>query len=566
MKAKISVAMNFILIILLSVSVFFLWQINEKYQRLSLTLLNPEEGQHRTFVQGQWLEGKNFIVEDERVFLSLSAFEAAIDSEVTLSGTGQRIYVKVANIRHDFEDEMLTQYIEANLNDINIPLLYRESVAYLDMELIERLYPVSHHYFAESDNLIVFSNEGIRRGRISPQTDKYQMVNAEYFKTDTSANEENLWILTSEASERDTSYYEAVDETGKIVYIKRGKVSDLGAVTVEQSEFKSVESKVAQPFSLTFEVIDRYEDNFKKSKTAFDEGIHVVSPTWFNLNIEGIVINSADYNYVRTAKHQGVTVWGLFKNNFDPKWTESLVNSEAFTKKAVAQMLLYSAIYDLDGINIDFENVYLKDQRALTAFVTELSSAGSRHGLTLSMDVTRPKGSDTWSKVYDRSALAKQVDYMVLMAYDEHWGSSPISGSVASMGWTEDSITMSLEEIPRDKLVLGIPLYMRVWHETPVSGNKYKKVGSQAITLAAYDKLRDEKNLSPVYDSDSGQYYTEYFEGKDKYRIWIEDESALLKRLNMMDDYNLPGVATWRRGFERNDTFTVIFEALKLKK
>ena len=305
-------------------------------------------------------------------------------------------------------------------------------------------------------------------------------------------------------------------------------------------------------------MIDTYKDNFSKQANDIEDCIDAIAPTWFNLNIDGIIINSADLSYSEFVRHQDIALWGLFKNNFDPKWTHTLLSSEAYQNKAIAQMLMFAAIYDLEGINLDFENIYLEDQDALSGFVKKLSTYTKQYNQTLTMDVTRPRGSDTWSKVYDRKTLSQYVDFMILMAYDEHWGSSPISGSVASLPWTEESITMSLEEIPVEKLVLGIPLYMRVWEEKPVSGQKYKKVGSRAITLSGFDKLFAEKQLKLVYDEASGQHYTEYFEGNQKYRNWVEDNDSLNKRLELSGQYGLPGVATWRRGFERNETFSII--------
>ncbi|MBF4695386.1 glycosyl hydrolase family 18 protein [Fusibacter ferrireducens] len=555
MKSKMLVSLNVILIIMVCVLSFFLWQYYDKYQKLSLSLLNPDEAKNRTVFNDEWLEPNQFIVKNNRVYISLSTFEKYIDSETTLSGTGQRIYLKVDHIWHQFDKPVLTQYIDENMDAINVPLLYEDKIAYLDMSIVEKLYPVAHVYFQETNNLILYEDQKGQVGEIKANTDKYQKVNADLFKSDVSESKEQIWIVGEHKN-----YYHILDEMGYSTYVKKNAVSQVQKAPVSNKIFSTPETvALKKPFSLTFEVIDQYTDNFKKQNTRLDAGIDVISPTWFNLNIDGIIINSADLSYTAFVKDQDVQLWGLFKNNFSPKWTKTLLNSEVYQKKAVAQMLLYAAIYDLDGINLDFENIYLEDQDALSRFVKELAQVTGAYNQIISMDVTRPKGSDTWSKVYDRQTLSQFVDYMILMAYDEHWGSSPVSGSVASMGWTEESIIMSLEEIPSEKLVLGIPLYMRVWQETPIKNGRYKKVGSRAITLAGFDKMMSERNLELTYDEHSGQYYTEYFEGGDRYRIWVEDEHALNKRLDLSDQYTLPGIATWRHNFERNSTFPVIF-------
>ncbi len=554
MKSKILVSINMILIAVVCVTSFFLWQYYNKYQNLSLSLLNPDEAKNRTIFNEEWLEPNQFIVQNAHVYINLPTFEKYIDSDITLSGTGQRIYLKTEHIWHQFDKSSLTQYIDENLDAINVPLLYKDEVAYLDMGIVEKLYPVTYTYFQETNNLILYEDKKGQVGEIKANTDMYQRVNSEFFKLNTSDSAENVWIVGS-----DKNYYHILDGLGYAAYVKKNAVSGIQIQSVSDQTFTTPEvTSLKKPFSMTFEVIDQYSDNFKKQGKPLEAGIDVISPTWFNLNIDGIIINSGDLTYTEFVKDQEVELWGLFKNNFSPKWTKTLLNSDAYQKKAVAQMLMYSALYDLDGINLDFENIYLEDQDALSRFVKELAQVTGAYNQVISMDVTRPKGSDTWSKVYDRRTLSQFVDYMILMAYDEHWGSSPISGSVASMGWTEDSITMSLEEIPTEKLVLGVPLYMRVWQEKPLKNGQYKKVGSRAITLAGFDKIMAERNLELVYDEDSGQYYTEYFESGERYRIWVEDEHALNKRLDLSEQYNLPGIATWRHGFERNSTFSVI--------
>jgi spore germination protein YaaH len=69
--------------------------------------------------------------------------------------------------------------------------------------------------------------------------------------------------------------------------------------------------------------------------------------------------------------------------------------------------------------------------------VRELSGALRMQNLIVSIDVTIPGGSLNWSQVYDRTALEPYIDYFAVMTYDEHWGSSPVAGSVASIGWVE---------------------------------------------------------------------------------------------------------------------------------
>ena len=229
-----------------------------------------------------------------------------------------------------------------------------------------------------------------------------------------------------------------------------------------------------------------------------------------------------------------------------------MLNNGVYRRKTIAQIAFYAALYDLDGVNIDYENVYLDDQDKLTQFIAELSSVLKEQNVVLSMAVTVPGGSDQWSKVYDRKSLAKHVDFMMLMAYDEFWASSPVSGPVASIPWVINGIEESLKLIPANKLILGIPLYMRVWKE---SGNS---VSSKAIGIKHLEEVLEDKNYAVEYDLDNMVNYISYKEDGKLKRIWVEDELSLEKRIILSKKYKLPGIGTWSKEFVEYGTWEII--------
>ena len=164
-------------------------------------------------------------------------------------------------------------------------------------------------------------------------------------------------------------------------------------------------------------------------------GLTVISPTWFAVtDSRGTVGSKADWKYVQDAHDKGYKVWALISNSFEPDMTKSFLADESAQDRAVRQILMYTALYDLDGINIDFENVYDDDSDRLTGFVARLAEKLKEQGVLVSLDATVPSGVPMWSNCYDRAALAKIVDYYMVMTYDEHWRTSPVAGSVASIG------------------------------------------------------------------------------------------------------------------------------------
>jgi spore germination protein YaaH len=293
-------------------------------------------------------------------------------------------------------------------------------------------------------------------------------------------------------------------------------------------------------------------------------GVNVVSPTWFELkDPEGTFLNKADSGYVKWAHQRGYKVWGLVTNGFNPDWTKSVLGSYDKRDKMIAQLIHYANLYDLDGINIDFENVYLDEKPKLVQFVRELTPYLHEQGLTVSIDVTIKSTAETWSMFLDRAALGQVVDYMAVMTYDEHWASSPKAGSVASLPWVENGLKGVMEEVPHHKLLLGVPFYTRLWTESKQADGSVK-VSSKALSMPRALEWMNERKLTPKVDEASGQNYVQYTDPKDgnTYKMWLEDVTSIEKRMALVHKYNLAGVASWRRGYEVPEIWKAVEEGL----
>jgi spore germination protein YaaH len=293
-------------------------------------------------------------------------------------------------------------------------------------------------------------------------------------------------------------------------------------------------------------------------------GLNVISPTWFHLEDgQGNLKNLADPAYVNWAHSNNLQVWALFSNGFDPKRTTEALSTYDKRMNMIKQLLGFAQLYSLQGINIDFENVSMDDKDELVQFVREMVPLMHEQGLVVSMDVTPKSTSENWSLFLDRPALIESLDYMMLMAYDEHWATSPKAGSVASLPWVERSIVQLIKEdhVPPSKLVLGVPYYTRIWTEETKDGKT--KVTSKAVTMDKVQETIKDKKLTPVFQEETGQNYVEYKEGDKLIKIWIEDETSMKSRIELVKKYDLAGVASWRRGFETPDIWPLIQNTLE---
>jgi spore germination protein YaaH len=372
--------------------------------------------------------------------------------------------------------------------------------------------------------------------------------------------------------------YKNIDGTSYVDMETAGKVfgftttMDSEAITIAINQYSSFSplllkasadkpTMIGQKINLVWQpTFDEKTDVTKLDKV---KGLNVVSPSWFELVDDyGTINNKVDARYVRAAHEKGYQVWALITNSFDPDLTRKVLYDEQARRNVIKQLALYARLYQLDGINLDFENIYDEDKEQLTQFVKEITDTLHVLDLKVSIDVTVPSGVSQWSACYDRAGLGKSVDYVMLMAYDEHWRTSPVSGSVASIGWVERSLLKTLKDVPAEKLVLGVPFYMREWEEN-LEG---EKTNVKTMTMEMAKQTIKDRQLKPEWLEDKGQYYFEYIDGDKKYRVWQEEERSMSLRVKMIEQYHLAGIAAWRKGFEKNEIWQVIDQGLNVNK
>lgn len=344
-------------------------------------------------------------------------------------------------------------------------------------------------------------------------------------------------------------------------YVKASSIALDGQKTVEQkpsTPTRAERSWKGKAVNLFFEAV--YERKPDPDSIGKLPGVNVVSPTWFSIiDVKGNVRSKGDTTYVKWAHNQGMEVWGLLSNSFESDLTTGALSSYENRMNTIVQMLKYADLYELDGINIDFENVYTKDGENVTQFMRELKPMAQAKNLIVSMDVTPKSNSEMWSLFLDRRALATVTDFLIVMAYDEHWAASPIAGSVASLPWVESSLSRIIEEdgVAPEKLILGVPLYTRIWSETEVKGKT--KVSSKAVGMKAVQEILADKKLKPTLDKDTRQNYIEYKEDGILRKIWLEDKVSLKARVELAQSLGLGGIGAWNRSFAIPDAW----EALK---
>ncbi len=320
------------------------------------------------------------------------------------------------------------------------------------------------------------------------------------------------------------------------------------ARTAEHYDGPKYEGKV-----VLWDTISNTAANDSESKQTPVDGVDVLCPTWFEIRSDGSISNVSGKGYVDWAHSQGYEVWGLVTNSFSPDVSSEFLNNREKGDKIIDELLGYIIDLRADGINVDFESIYDEDGDAYVDFMKRLADRFHEMNLTVSVDTYMPA---PYNERYHMKEMGEICDYVVLMAYDEHFSTSPQAGSVSSLPWVEKYLEISQGLMDMDKLILGCPFYTRIW----VTDSDNNVVANESSGMDSALDIVKQNGAEITYDSETGQNYAQYSSGKGITKIWLEDEMSLSKRLQLSTEYGCGGCAFWRRGFESDGAWDIINE------
>ena len=414
------------------------------------------------------------------------------------------------------------------------PAVQQESdgTVYISLDVVKEYTDLDYAYYSDP-NRVVIRNEwdGVEQATVQSDTAQVRqkggiksLILADVQKGDTLLYLENL-----------DNWCKVMTADGYTGYIQTEDISEPEAIEARTAKKDSYERITRDhKINLVWHQSTSTESNDAMAEmTAEMTGVNVISPTWFSVTDEtGTISSLASADYVKLAHEAGREVWGLI-DNFNEAFDETTDLAYASVRsRIIEQLLAEAASCGMDGINVDFENLKEAGIPHYLQFLRELTSAAHAQNLVVSVDTPVPQA---YTMYYQRGEQARFVDYMIVMAYDEHFAGSEEAGSVSSLPFVQQAVEEMTRVMPADQVICGIPFYTRVWTE---------KFGQSAITseVLGMDGAKNyakENQMTETWDASLGQNVATVETSDARYTIWMEDEQSMEEKLKVIQSADL---------------------------
>ena len=446
-----------------------------------------------------------------------------------------------------FETNKLT--LNGSTKKIQAHAIKKDEVIYLPISEMQEVYNVEMSVTDKNITLDSLDRKQVKAYSKSNLSVKWK---ADFFsKTVDKVKKGDVLIAIEDL---DKGWTKVRTQNGEVGYVKTNKLTNYTTVRDDLIEEKQIDGKV----NMFWDYYSKYVKCPDRTGQVI-EGVNVVSPSFFYIDDDGEFqdkVGDAGKAYIEWAHSNGYKVWPMLQNDeAGIKVTSTILNSYAKRQELIEKIVEVCVEYQLDGINIDFENMYEADKDKFSRFIIELEPRIKEIGGVLSVDVTAPDGDPNWSLCYDRNVIAHVADYIVFMAYDQYGNSSTKPGTTAGFNWVETNIIKFIEneDVEPSKIILGIPFYTRQW--TIDSNGKIKKDDSGVVSML---NIKIPNNVEKQWDEELQQYYIEYKSGNDTIKMWIEDGTSIAAKVSLVTKYGLAGTSGWRKDMETSNVWSII--------
>ncbi|MDL2289193.1 SH3 domain-containing protein, partial [Clostridia bacterium OttesenSCG-928-F22] len=365
----------------------------------------------------------------------------------------------------------------------------------------------------------------------------------------------SLEFLTNGFKKAQQSIQEFISKQKESIRINKVKLLVSGALvaTLALSSFGTAFAATGR-YSMSYLYTGSTSEQIQYVNNTKDS-LNTVAPSYFDINADGsLKINAISSDLVNAMHNANIDVVPFLSNHWNRTAGIAFLQNYEHSATLLAQAIEQ---YNLDGINVDIENVTHNEKDLYTAFVRSLREKVPSHKEVSVAVAANPNAwTQGWHGSYDYTQLAQYADYLMIMAYDEHYQGGS-AGPVASIQFVENSIKYALSKTSADKIVVGLPFFGRLWSENGVfNGN--------GVNLNMVDTIVSRYNGRITFDSTTKSPKVEFsvnqgdatttINGKaltpGNYVLWFEDDYSIQEKLALVNKYDLKGAGSWALGKE----------------
>lgn len=297
--------------------------------------------------------------------------------------------------------------------------------------------------------------------------------------------------------------------------------------------------------TLSFQAVQNHSD-------VFD----TLSPFWYVMTVTGSItkITGAENSTILSfARNHNLNMIPLIYNNFDSELTSTVLNDPGIRQKHISNIINLVQQMNYSGIDIDYENILVKDKAVFVTFLQELKAAFVPIGKKLVVTVhAKSDASGIWSgaAAHDYPGIGLAADNVRIMGYDYHWAGDP-PGAIAPIDWVAQVLAYAIAAISPTKIVLGVPTYSYDWQE------------SQQATIISYSHAMNtaqKYKATVIADANLGPHYN-YNSNSTAHEVWFTDASLFSSLLDLVNKYQILGICMWYPGLEDPK----IYDAIRTK-
>jgi len=343
----------------------------------------------------------------------------------------------------------------------------------------------------------------------------------------------------------------------KYQYLKKGNetvdIVDKNIIPIQKSVSSGLSKKVFG-FLPDWEYLAGAMDNLQ-----FDLLTHIAAFDFF-VSADGSISNPAGWPWtdlINEAHNSGVKVI-LTAVNFNGSEIHTIISNETIKNNFFTNLKNKISLYNLDGVNIDFESLNTADRGApINVFMAELTEF--IHNNFPGGEVSFDGPAVNWGGHWDFAGLANSCDYIFIMGYAFIWSGSLNSGSTAPLIGGSINITNTVQSqyssvinSTPEKLILGVPYY----------GEKFQTENNQAhsqiIDLVGSTRFKNSKSESitygPLWDTATASPWYRYQSDGKWFQVWADNAQSIDEKFNLADSKSLLGVGMWALNYDGGET------------